>query len=623
MSKFSNSIGRRARLFLVLAGLLSGAILPDRLWSHHAFPQAALQQMTAPGWSRTGSLNTGRRNNTATLLSNGKVLVAGGINCALDYLNSAELFDPTTETWSYTGSLNVPRRGHSATLLPDGKVLVAGGEYGTDQFLDDAELYDPTTGTWSRTGNLTTRRGDHTATLLLNSKVLVVGGGGPSKSAELYDPATGRWSETGSLNNTLYGYHANLLPGGKVLFLGRIDPNKDSVRAELYDPETGRWSVTASLNAIREPYAITRLPNGKVLVTGRGGLNDLRRYAEIYDPTSGTWSSTDASGVGGDNVLLPNGKVLAPGDRSSALYDPVTGRWSVTTGSNLPFIPFNPSQAILLSSGHVLFPGTLFQATRDSICAPTSVMLFDFRLALSGTVSSVSAASYSLTALASEAIASAFGDGLAMTTAVAGALPLPTQLAGTSMRIKDSAGVERLAPLFFVSPTQVNYQIPPGTAAGLATVTITSGDGAVSGGVAIINAVAPGLFTTNADGEGVAAALALRVKADGSQSYEEVAQFDPAQNRYVARPLDLGPEGERVYLVLFGTGIRHRSSQSSVRVWLGFGPVEVSYAGAQGDFIGVDQVNVLVPRSLIGRGEVGITLIVEGQVANIAHVNIK
>jgi N-acetylneuraminic acid mutarotase len=113
---------------------------PACFWRWHAFAQATLQQVTAPGWSRTGSLNTGRMNYTATLLSNGKVLVAGGINCAFDYLNSAELYDPTTETWSYTGSLNMPRRGHSATLLPNGKVLVAGGEYGTDQFLDDAEL---------------------------------------------------------------------------------------------------------------------------------------------------------------------------------------------------------------------------------------------------------------------------------------------------------------------------------------------------------------------------------------------------------------------------------------------------------------------------------------------------
>jgi uncharacterized protein (TIGR03437 family) len=141
--------------------------------------------------------------------------------------------------------------------------------------------------------------------------------------------------------------------------------------------------------------------------------------------------------------------------------------------------------------------------------------------------------------------------------------------------------------------------------------------------VAIINAVAPGLFTANADGEGVGAALALRIKADGSQSYESVAQFDPAQNRFVARPIDFGPEGEQVYLVLFGTGIRHRSSLSSVRAVVGSRPAEVSFAGAQGDFVGVDQVNVLLPRVLAGRGELDLFLTVDGQLANPVRVRIK
>src|SRR5205823_154648 len=108
----------------------------------------------------------------------------------------------------------------------------------------------------------------------------------------------------------------------------------------------------------------------------------------------------------------------------------------------------------------------------------------------------------------------------------------------------------------FVSPTQVNYQIPVETATGAATVTIRSGDGTVSIGVAQIAVVVPGLFAANANGQGVAAAVALRVKADGSQSYEAVAQFDPAQNKFISRPLDLGPEGDQVFLLLLGTGIR-------------------------------------------------------------------
>jgi uncharacterized protein (TIGR03437 family) len=131
------------------------------------------------------------------------------------------------------------------------------------------------------------------------------------------------------------------------------------------------------------------------------------------------------------------------------------------------------------------------------------------------------------------------------------------------------------------------YQIPPGTAPGAATVTITSGDGSVSTGVALVNTVAPSLFAANENGQGMAAAVAKRVKADGSRSYEEIAQFDVAQNRFIARPLDLGPEDDQVYLILFGTGIRFRSSLSHVIATIGGTYAGLSYAAAQPDFIGL------------------------------------
>jgi uncharacterized protein (TIGR03437 family) len=197
-------------------------------------------------------------------------------------------------------------------------------------------------------------------------------------------------------------------------------------------------------------------------------------------------------------------------------------------------------------------------------------------------------------------------------------------LAGTTVRVKDNAGIELFATLFFVSPTQVNYQIPSGTAAGAATVTITSGDGTVSTGLALIKAaVAPGLYTANGNGQGVAAAVAVRIKADGSQQIEPVAQFDAAQNKFVARPLDLGPETEQVFLILFGTGIRQRSSLSAVIATIGGAYAEVSFAGASPDFVGLDQINVRVPRSLAGRGEVDVLLTVEAQMANAVRVNIR
>jgi len=187
--------------------------------------------------------------------------------------------------------------------------------------------------------------------------------------------------------------------------------------------------------------------------------------------------------------------------------------------------------------------------------------------------------------------------------------------------------MERAAPLFFVSPMQVNYQIPPGTALGPASVTITSGAGKVSLGTALISTVAPGLFAANGNGQGVAAAVALRIKANGSQSFEPIAQLDPGQNRFVAAPIDLGPDlgpaSDQVFLILFGTGIQFRNSLASVNARIGGESAQTLYAGAQGDFVGLDQVNLRLPRSLAGRGEVDVALTADGRSANTVKVNIR
>ncbi len=238
-------------------------------------------------------------------------------------------------------------------------------------------------------------------------------------------------------------------------------------------------------------------------------------------------------------------------------------------------------------------------------------------------VASVSAANYLGTELASEAIVAAFGTGLATATEAATGLPLPTVLAGTTVKVTDRRGAERLAPLFFVSPTQVNYLIPPGTEVGTATFSITTSEGKTTTGTIQIASVAPGLFTANADGQGTAAAYLLRVKADNSQTTEPVAQYSAVQNKFVAVPIDLGPETDQVFLVLFGTGLRFRSDLSAVLAGIGGVKAEVLYAGAQGSFVGLDQINLPIPRSLIGRGEVDVVLTVDGKTANVVKIHIK
>lgn len=621
------------RCLSLLVGLISlGTIIPQPA-------RRVFAQMAGPKSIQTGSLNTARFNHTATLLHNGKVLIAGGRHqgFAGPILASVELYDPINGTWSETANLNTPRLYHTATLLADGKVVVVGGRLQTNSSgLESAELYDPMTGVWSSAGVLNKARHRHTATLLPNGNILVAGGFDSSEqssltSSELYDPASGKWSDTGSLNIARANHTATLLANGKVLIEGGSDEGAQ-ISAELYDPNTGTWSSTSNLNKPISDHTATLLADGQVLLASAIYLQNFTSAiaAQLYDPVTAEWST-----INNFNIpvaidfatlranLLADGRLMVTGifdydvgyHRTPYVYNPVNRNWS--NGDDLINGPHFHTTT-LLPNGRVLVVGGL-----NYEFVLKHAELFDSGLPPVGTLVSVSAASFGFHGLASEVITSGFGTDLTTATSTATVFPLPTQLAGTTVKVKDNAGVERLAPLFFVSPTQVNYLIPQGTAAGAASVTITGEDGKTVSGIAIIKRVAPSLFAANAGGQGVAAGLALRVKSDGSQSYEPIAKFDAAQSKFVSLPLDLGPPGDRVYLVLFGTGIRDRSSLSFVIASIGGTNAEVSYAGAQGDFVGLDQVNVLVPRSLSGRGEVEVLLTVEAQLANPVRINLK
>ena len=226
-------------------------------------------------------------------------------------------------------------------------------------------------------------------------------------------------------------------------------------------------------------------------------------------------------------------------------------------------------------------------------------------------ITTVSAASFSASAVASESIVSAFGSGLT------------GNVSTTTVKVKDSSGMERLAPVIFVSPTQINFQIPPGTTAGAATVTVANNNATIAAGTVQVTRVAPGLFAANSDGQGVAAAVALRVMPGNVPTYQPAAVCGEAQNTCVALPIDLGPETDQVSLILYGTGIRNRSSLATVTVKLGGVDGQVTYAGVDPDVRGLDQVTVSVPRSLAGRGEVDVQLIVEAQIANTVRIGIK
>ena len=246
-----------------------------------------------------------------------------------------------------------------------------------------------------------------------------------------------------------------------------------------------------------------------------------------------------------------------------------------------------------------------------------------YRIAAAPAATPVSAANYRGPRLAPESIVAAFGQNFATATQASPEnQPFPTTLAGASARVIDATGTSRLAPLFFVSPNQINFQLPPGTALGNGAIAFTNTNGAISGGNVNIVNVAPGLFTASASGRGIAAALVLRVKADGSQVYEPLVRLN-SQNQLVPIPIDLGVSTDQVFLVAFGAGFRFRSSLGAVTATVGGTPAPVIFAGAQPNFIGLDQANIQLPRSLIGRGEVDVVLTVDGQTANTVRVSFK
>lgn len=280
-------------------------------------------------------------------------------------------------------------------------------------------------------------------------------------------------------------------------------------------------------------------------------------------------------------------------------------------------IPNNPGAVIALNSDTILV-GAPFAGNG----ARGAAYLFRYNCGATPVVS-VSAASFGGAELAPEALVAAFGSNLTTSTQAAPPGTLPTQLAGASVRVKDSQGTERLAPLFFAGPTQINYQMPPGTANGAAIITVTNGLDPVASGTTTIARVAPSLFAANANGKEVAAANALRVRTNGTQQFEPVARYDTTLGRFVTVPIDLGPEGEQVFLVLYGTGLQFRSALSGVAPNIGGVPNEVLFAGAAPGFVGLDQVNLRLSRTLIGRGEVDVVLTVDGKAANTVRINIR
>ena len=289
-------------------------------------------------FQKTGSMNVARMDHTATLLSNGEVLVAGGVISGA----SAELYNPSTGTWSFTGSMTTARFNHQAVLLQNGEVLVAGG--GSGNLLASAELYDPSTGVWTATGSMNTARSNFSLTLLTNGQVLAVQG----TSAELYNPATGTWTVTGSPTSPVGGPNAALLLDGQVLAIERTN----STLSQLYDPSSGTWSATGNTDVFVPNPIVSSLPSGDVFVTG-SYASGAASYANValYDPSTGLFTPESgpcncraygAAVLQTGMVLVAGGFITVPARpypktesiTSAELWDPSTQAWTSTGNLN-------------------------------------------------------------------------------------------------------------------------------------------------------------------------------------------------------------------------------------------------------------------------------------------------
>jgi len=333
----------RSRLLLIASMVVSFAVAAAAF--HNSGVSAEIPTVGAGSVTAAAPMLEPRSAHTATLLPDGKVLIAGGMRRNQDFYKSAELYDPATGKFQPAGEMNERRVGHTAVLLRSGKVFIAGGWIGRG-CTNSAEIYDPATGKFTTLASkMVTGRGDGRATLLATGDVLITGGAdhdspGGIAAAELFRAATMTFEPVAPMHFARVSQTATLLSDGRVLVAGGRGDKVNSI-AEIFDPKTGRFTETGSLVTARYKHTAGLLADGRVLIAGGSDERDWGgnlNSAEIYDSKTGKFTAASAMNdsrfkLPEEAVQLASGKLLvAGGSKEVEVFDPSTGKFSVASG---------------------------------------------------------------------------------------------------------------------------------------------------------------------------------------------------------------------------------------------------------------------------------------------------
>jgi uncharacterized protein (TIGR03437 family) len=595
----------------------------------HRFDPAA----SPPAWSSLdlALMPTGLNGGEAVFLK-GKIYIPGGVTSAVTLSLLHFAYDVASNTWATAAE--PPSAAFLYALAVDeargvyyhtGGIPTSTGTVG----VTTVRLYDPNTNTWTDLPPMSTARFGHEAALI-EGKLYVVGGIGPSgglQSGEVYDFTTRQWSAIAPLNRPRL-FASNFVgkdPAGNPLWfvVGGQDPATSALLgAEVYDLRNNRWIAldnSFNLPTLRSIMGGATLGEFFYAVGGATPTTSNRatERTRIDGISPIPFDQAPVIAVPGAQIAVANTELkftVSANDLGSGV--PIT-----ITASGLPsgasFTTANATNnsvrgtfrwtPTLSDTGHTFIVS--FTAS-DGQLSETKVVTV--RVVEAGPLAAVSAANYRGGSLAADSIAAAFGATLAVRTEVAQTLPLPLELAGTTVTVNGVA-----APLFFVSPTQINFAIPPSVELGAATIIVSNPQGSYALGTVQIVAATPAIFSADATGTGDAAALAT---ADGVV--------------YQTAPFDVTVNGKPNILVLYGTGLRRAAAANpnddngvaeAVSVTIDGRPAQVLYAGAQGFFIGLDQINVVIPQALAGTGprRVEVVMSVNGVEANRVTIAIK